>query len=102
MKVTDTNNIGSIGAEQPSDSGRPAVPSSPTATPDKVSMDSSAQLSAALASVQQGLGNTRSTRLASIEAAVRQGAIAPDPNRIAQQILDDAELTASLQAMLKR
>jgi negative regulator of flagellin synthesis FlgM len=36
-----------------------------------------------------------------LATAVRQGTYKPDPQKIAQQILEDAEIIAKLQAMLK-
>jgi negative regulator of flagellin synthesis FlgM len=65
-----------------------------------VSPDSKAQLEAAAAAARKALGQNRSIRLEAIEAAVRQGTFKPDPQRIAQKILADAELSAVLQAML--
>jgi negative regulator of flagellin synthesis FlgM len=67
-----------------------------------VSIDSKAQLDAAVAAARQAMGNDRAVRLDAIEAAVRQGTFKPDPQRIAQRILEDAELTALLQSMLRR
>ncbi|GEM_PF-4667698 len=50
--------------------------------------------------VSQALSNakaSRAQRLRDIEAAVRDGSYRPDPERIAEQILADAELAARLQ-----
>ncbi|MBS2024818.1 MAG: flagellar biosynthesis anti-sigma factor FlgM, partial [Deltaproteobacteria bacterium] len=41
-------------------------------------------------------------KLAELEAAVRSGSYQPDPGRIAQQILDDAEVDAQVQLTLAR
>ena len=71
-------------------------------TADKVSTEAKAQVDAAANAAREAVGNDRSVRLDAIEAAIRQGAFKPDPNRIAQRILEDAELTAKIQALLKR
>ncbi len=101
MKVKDTSEIKRVDVARPSDPARSTAAREATA-PDKVSTEESARLEAALATVQQGLGASRSARLQAIETAVRQGTLTPNPQRIAQQILDDAELAAALQAMLER
>ncbi len=72
------------------------------AASDKVSTDSSAQVEAATTAARSALGNKHDLRLSEIAAAVRNGTFKPDPQRIAQKILDDAELTAMLQTMLQR
>ncbi len=42
----------------------------------------------------------RANRLKEVEAAVRQGTYKPDAGRIAERILEDAEITARLRAAL--
>lgn len=69
---------------------------------DRVTTEASAELEAAVAKARDHAAGARAARLADIEAAVRKGTYRPDPNRIAQQILDDAELIARLHAMLPR
>ncbi len=87
--------------------GRPSqrrpgpAPARPSA-PDKVSTDSSAQVAAAGAATRTVVANQHGLRLEAIAQAVKNGTFKPDPQRIAQKILDDAELTAMLQTMLDR
>ncbi len=101
MKVKDASELRGIEANRPAEPKKaPAKASS--STTDKVSTEVKAQVEAAVNAARQSVGNERTVRLEAIEAAVRQGAFKPDPNRIAQAILDDAELTAKLQALLKR
>jgi len=102
MKVKDASELRGVEANRPQEPKKaPARPSSTRAV-DKVSTEASAQVQAAADAARQALGNERAVRLQAIEAAIRQGAFKPDPRRIAQRILDEAELTAQLQAMLKR
>jgi negative regulator of flagellin synthesis FlgM len=69
-------------------------------SPDRVSTAETAKVARAVAAASQGAGAARAARLQAIEAAVRNGTYKPDPQRIAQEILDDAELSAKLQAVL--
>ena len=99
MKVKDASEIRRLDESRPSESkstrsGKPSA--------DKVSTDSSTQVEAAITSAKASLGANKGMRLEAIAAAVRDGTFKPDPQRIAQKILDEAELTAVLQTMLKR
>lgn len=75
--------------------------SRPVAT-DRVSTAGAAELEAAVAKAKSEASGARAAQLAEIEAAVRKGTYRPDPARIAQKIIEDAELIARLHAMLKR
>ena len=101
MKVKDASELRGIEANRPTEPKKAPAKASSSAT-DKVSTEVKAQVEAAVSAARGALGSERTVRLEAIEAAVRQGAFKPDPNRIAQRILDDAELTATLQALLKR
>ena len=94
MEVKNTNNIDKIREK------------TEPRTPKKASMEGSSTPSVAQKSAQvdvgvsQALSNaktSRAQRLRDIEAAVRDGSYRPDPERIAEQILADAELAARLQ-----
>ncbi|SRR6266567_8548068 len=101
MKVKHSSEI------SPVESGRTAEPkktaaASQSAPPERVSTPDTARFAAAVDAARQHLSAGRATRLQDIAAAVKQGTYRPDPNQIAQEILDDAELTASLRGMLTR
>ncbi len=100
MKVKDTSEIRAVDANRTPESKRPQA-ARPQAS-DTVTTESKAELEAAVAAARQAVGQNRAARLEAIEAAVRNGSYRPDPQRIAQQILDDAELSAVLQSLLKR
>ena len=102
MKVTDASQIRGLDAKTPAGSKTTRDADRAPSTSDKVSTDSKATLEAATAAAQIAAGSDRTVRLEAIEAAVRNGAFKPDPQRIAARILDDAELSAKLQAMLNR
>jgi negative regulator of flagellin synthesis FlgM len=103
MKVKDASELRGIEAVRPPEPKKdPARTTSASSTSDKVSTEAKAQVDAAVNAAQQTVVKDRSAKLQAIEAAVRQGAFKPDPNRIAQAILDDAELTAKIQALLRR
>lgn len=99
MKINDAAEIRRVeagraaGAQRPREAGAPAA--------DRVTTESLERLGAAAAGARAGAAQDRTVRLEAIEAAVRQGTFRPDPQRIAQRILDDAELTARLRALLE-
>lgn len=102
MKVKDASELRRVDANRgPEPKKAPAGTSSDVKT-DKVTTEASAQVQEAADAARQQVGNDRAVRLEAIEAAIRQGAFKPDPQRIAARILEDAELTAKLQALLKR
>ncbi len=98
MKVTDASQIRALNPAKPIEPGRTAS-AEPGGTADRVSTSESAKIDAAIAEASRNAGTARTERLAAIEAAVKQGTYKPDPARIAQEILDDAELAARLQAL---
>ena len=102
MKVKDASELRGVEATRPSEPKKKTESSSSSAASDKVSNEVKAQVEAAANAARQAAGNDRSVRLEAIEAAIRQGAFKPDPKRIAQSILDDAELTAKIQALFRR
>ncbi len=101
MKVADPGNITALSMVKPAELARSPFTGSRDAK-DRVSTADSAKIAAAISRAGQGAGAARSAKLASIEAAVRQGTYRPDPQRIAQEILNDAELAAKLQSMFQK
>jgi len=101
MKVTDASQIRALAPGKPPEPGRTPASERGDAG-DRVSTDDSARVAAAISAATQAAGATRATNLAAIEAAVRQGTYKPDPQRIAQEIVDDAELAARLQVLFSR
>jgi flagellar biosynthesis anti-sigma factor FlgM len=97
--VTDTKQITGLGQATPPEPSR-AMPAERGGAGDRVSTDDSAKLARAVLTASQAASAGRSAKLAAIEAAVRQGTYRPDPQRIAQEILDDAVVAARLQALL--
>lgn len=101
MRVTDTSQIKALAPGKSPEPGRtPAVDRADAN--DTVSTDDSARISAAVEAAVRSAGGTRTAKLAAIEAAVRSGAYKPDPQRIAQEILTEAELAARLQAIFSK
>jgi negative regulator of flagellin synthesis FlgM len=99
MKVTDISQIKALAPTKPPEPTR--APTARDAT-DRVSTEESAKIAQAVAQASQSAAAGRSAKLQAIEAAVRQGTYRPDPQRIAQEILDDAELAARLQALFRK
>jgi len=102
MKVADAGQIRALDVNRQSEASR-AQKAEVRDTEDRVSTEESGRVAAVVAQAtrQAGLGS-RVEMLKAIEASVRQGAYRPDPARIAQRILDEAELAARLQALLSR
>jgi negative regulator of flagellin synthesis FlgM len=99
MKVIDASQIRALAPVKVADIGRP---SRVERDGDRVSTDDTAKVAVAISQASASAGSARAAKLQAIEAAVRQGTYRPDPQRIATQILDDAELAARLQALLKK
>jgi negative regulator of flagellin synthesis FlgM len=102
MKVKSTGEIRPVDARRPDEAPRASSAGRASAPPDTVSTAESARLAEAVAAVRSHAGSARTAKLEAIEAAVRQGTFRPDPARIAQQILQDAELSATLLALLDK
>ena len=101
MKVTDASQIKALAPGRLPEVGRtPAVAREDEG--DRVSTGDSAKIAATIAAAGQTALAGRSAKLQAIEAAVRQGTYKPDPQRIAQEILYEAELAARLQALLTK
>jgi negative regulator of flagellin synthesis FlgM len=99
MKVRDVSQIKAVQPTAAPDGTREAREKRERA--DRVSTAETARVAAAIGEAMQGAGAGRAERLRAIETAVRQGTYRPDPQRIAQQILNEAELAAKVQALLK-
>jgi negative regulator of flagellin synthesis FlgM len=95
MKVTDPKF--SAVAQVKASTEAPAPKASPV---EKVSTKASDRVQATIAQVKAGIPADRSARVQQIAQAVKKGEYQPDPQKIAEQIVDDAELSARLQTML--
>jgi negative regulator of flagellin synthesis FlgM len=100
MKVTDASQIQAL-APTPPEPVR-ALSKERTATGERVSTADSEKIAQVVQQASQVASAGRAARLQAIENAVRQGTYRPDPARIAQQILDDAELAARLQTLFSK
>lgn len=101
MKVSDINAIVSVvGPDRAS--GQPSSSSAAPGARDRVSVDATRGAEASVAASRRSTGAERSGRLQRLEASVRSGTYAPDPSRVAEQILSDAEVDANLQALISR
>jgi negative regulator of flagellin synthesis FlgM len=102
MKVTDTSQIRALDLNRQGESSRVQKAEQPD-TEDRVTTEQSARIASAVAavSVRAGMAD-RAEMLRAVETAVRQGTYMPDPARIAERILEQAELAARLQALLQR
>lgn len=67
---------------------------------DKVSVGEERKVDELVRATRSKAGSIRASKLEQIEAAIRKGAYTPDASRIADQILQAAEIDARLRAML--
>jgi negative regulator of flagellin synthesis FlgM len=102
MKVNSPGEVRPVGARKTDEPLRSSAAGRAQAPPDTVSTEESTKLAAAISAIRSHATAARSVQLQAIETAVRQGTYRPDPARIAQQILQDAEISAAFQAMLKK
>ncbi len=66
---------------------------------DKVSVEGVRQVQAVVQAVQASLGADRASRLQELENAIRQGSYQPDAGRLAERIVQAAEVDARLRAI---
>jgi anti-sigma28 factor (negative regulator of flagellin synthesis) len=66
---------------------------------DRVSLESSKQIEGVVQAVKASMGADRTTRLQELEAAIRQGGYVPDAGRLAERIVQAAEVDARLRAI---
>ena len=94
MKVTDTKPIGAVDHIGGSDVPALAHPK------DTVDVRASRQAQASVSTAQSAAGNARISRLKEIEQQVRSGGFRPDPSKVADEILQAAEVDAKLREMI--
>lgn len=100
MRVKD---VGQIGNPSPINGSIKTTRSgTETGRQDKVTVSQSADLSETISAAQVSSSASRASVVQAIANSVRQGSYKPDAQRIAQQILEDAEMIARLTAMIKR
>ena len=93
MKVNNTNNLNRIRDKTEAKTPKNA---STEATSTPSAAQKSAQVDSSVAQALSDAKTSRAERLRDIEAAVRDGTYQPDPQKIAEQILADAEISARL------
>jgi negative regulator of flagellin synthesis FlgM len=96
MKVSDVSPVVAperVAAQQ-------AASTAVQGTPDRVSVNATRNAEASVAAARRSTGTDRASRMQQLEASVRSGTYAPDPGRVAEQLLSDAEVDARLQSMM--
>lgn len=100
MKISDKSTVPVGPPVRPERASESAAP--PSSTVDRVTATEAADIRKAVAVVRDLIGSARSAKLVQLEAAVRSGSYPPNPGKIAAQILDEAVLSAQIEAQLKR
>jgi negative regulator of flagellin synthesis FlgM len=98
MKVQDNSSIGPV--SRTDSDARPAATAAPPAILDKVTLPPAQVGSDSVELARSAAASGRATQLRAVEAAVRSGTYQPNPEQIANQILNEAEVDAQLRAML--
>ena len=97
MKVTDVKGMDGVPRVKAPEDAAPEVK-----TPkDRVSVHAKDDAAAAAAVARQAAGGRRVARAEQLEAEVRSGGYHPDPGRVAEQILADAEIDARISALMR-
>jgi len=95
MKIADIRDSGIV---QKAATARPADASTAV---DKVNSSGAQNVAAAVLRSQGASMGSRAARLQQLTAAVRSGGYNPNPENIADQIMDAAQIDATLRSMLK-
>ena len=104
MKVTDIKSVippERVKPQEPPTSSGGAVAGG-SGPRDRVTVVGARPPEVSVAAARRSSGAERSARLDRLESQVRSGSYAPDPTRVAEQLLSDAEVDARLQALLTR
>ena len=104
MKVHDTKDIKPLresSVREPGGMDR-AARREPLRAEERVDLQESTELRATVEEARRVAGLTRAADLESLKAAIKSGSYRPDPNRIANEILEAAAINASLRALLMR
>ncbi len=103
MKVDRTKPVQDVERTAPptDQQQQPAVKTAP-AVADRVSVGEERKVDELVRATKSKAGALRASKLEQIVAAVRKGVYRPDAGRIADQILQAAEIDARLRAMLDK
>lgn len=102
MSLKDVSQVGHLSLiETAKSAARVELPTDLEPT-DKISVKDSRDIADDIATAQIAASANRSQVVQALANAVRQGTYKPDPQRIAQEILADAEIIARLETILSR
>jgi negative regulator of flagellin synthesis FlgM len=111
MKVPDSTPVaGPVAPQAPSSvsSGQSSAAASSSSSAiaqgvrDRVSVDASKGAESSISAARRSSTTDRAARMQKLEASVRSGTYSPDPGRVAEQILSDAEVDARIHAIMNR
>jgi flagellar biosynthesis anti-sigma factor FlgM len=99
MKVNETKEVGSVEQVGGKEPDRQAASVRPRA--DRVSIQEAHQVKEAVTAAKASTVPTRAARLRELESAIRSGDYKPDAGRLAEQLLQAAEVDARIRSMLR-
>jgi anti-sigma28 factor (negative regulator of flagellin synthesis) len=79
-----------------------ATERTPKAPSDKVTVGQAREVAEVIQATRSRATAGRAARLEQLEAAIQRGTFRPDVGRLAEQLLNAAEIDAKLRAMLQR
>jgi anti-sigma28 factor (negative regulator of flagellin synthesis) len=94
MKITDTKPVGPVDRVTTPD---PAIANPPK---DRVTVHESRAAQVSVGAARSATSTGRASRLKDIEQQVRAGNFRPNPSRVAEEILQDAEIDAKLRQLI--
>ena len=102
MKVSESTPVAAPARAPAQAPTSPAGSAAAQGALDRVSVDATKGAESSISSARRSSATDRAARLQKLEASVRSGTYSPDPGRVAEQILSDAEVDARLQAIIGR
>lgn len=99
MRVEDKQSVKSADSGPPKSTAADRAGTAGRVLTDKVSVEGVKQVQAVVQAVQANLGADRAARLQELETAIRQGRYQPDAGRLAERIVQAAEVDARLRAI---
>lgn len=95
MKVKDTSDV------RPLRLAARSEPARKSPERDRVSVDHGEEMRPMVAAARDAAGRDHAARLRALKEAVDNGTYQPDPQRIAERILTEAELAARVRASMR-
>lgn len=101
MKVSDSSKIQALDPVERVDGVEQVKGTTPKPQVDKVTTDGAEKLERAISQAKASASGSRAAKLAVVEAQIRAGSYQPSASQLADKLLRDAELEASIRSALQ-